>query len=153
MVKNNLNPVFNDEFSFVVGAKEQKINLNGKAFENWELMKSCLDLADWCDEEINSFPSLGQRPGKRWPSGRGAPLITSCGLEDPIETSEKYPKVQVPLWSRVGILEGIVETQELLPMTNDGTSKNKVITTSGFPRHIHQHCQHNLVYCSCIQGH
>ena len=34
VVKNNLNPVFNDEFSFVVGAKEQKINLNGKAFEN-----------------------------------------------------------------------------------------------------------------------
>ena len=36
-------------------------------------------------------------------------------------------KVQVPLWSRVGILEGFSETKELLHITGDKSTKNKVV--------------------------
>ena len=38
-----------------------------------------------------------------------------------------FLQVQVPLWSRMGILDGFSETKELLPITGDKTTKNKVM--------------------------
>jgi len=80
VMKNNLNPIFNDEFSFVIA--------------HTEAMKKSIVFQVW-DSDL----------GKDDPQG----------------------EVQVPLWSRVNILDGFTETKDLLPITGDKSTKNKPV--------------------------
>ena len=94
----------------------------GKDDPQGEVQCAQSSLFGW--SEMHHVPYLMERPNL---------FCTHFGWSEMHQVVAKLTlmmQVQVPLWSRVGILDGFSETKDLLPITGDKSTKNKVSVTN-----------------------
>ena len=102
----------------------------GKDDPQGEVQCAQSSLFGW--SEMHHVPYLMERPNL---------FCTHFGWSEMHQVVAKLTlmmQVQVPLWSRVGILDGFSETKDLLPITGDKSTKNKVSVTKTTKNPCHQ---------------